>query len=74
LRKEVTEPLGIRHLVLVCWYGDRVSVGGDGEAGVEGARVCVGKHYWWVVGGVSATMAVKIYNICDLIIADVCGD
>jgi len=27
LRKEVTEPLGIRHLVLVCWYGDRVSVG-----------------------------------------------
>ncbi|MDF1531776.1 MAG: hypothetical protein P1P72_05585 [ANME-2 cluster archaeon] len=25
--KEVTAPLGIRHLVLVCWYGDRVSVG-----------------------------------------------
>ncbi|MDF1531775.1 MAG: hypothetical protein P1P72_05580 [ANME-2 cluster archaeon] len=48
--------------------------GGDGEAGVEGARVCVGKHYWWVVGGGSAVMAVKIYNTCDLIIADVCRD
>jgi len=55
-------------------WGLGVGGGGDGEAGVEGARVCVGKHYWWVVGGGSAAMAVKIYNTCYLIIADVCGD